>query len=327
MRLRSRLLLWVLFLLVLPVTALWLWVAQPAFASNGRSSASADPEALKRHVVALSQTFHPRSYYDTNNLARCSAYIEARFREAGLAVTNQAYEAFNTPCRNVIAVIPGREQRRVVVGAHYDAVLGTPGADDNASGVAGLLELARLLRGLAPERTVELVAFCTEEPPCFGTEHMGSVHHARLLTEGRVPVDAMLALEMIGTFSDAPGSQSYPVPLLRLFYPSRGSFVGVVGDTRHRWLTRAVKRAMSGATALPVCSIAAPGAVPGVDLSDHRSYWEAGFPAVMITDTAFFRNPRYHQCDDTADRLDFTRMSCVVVGVYEAVRALAGNGG
>lgn len=324
--LARRLFLWVLFLLVLPVAALWLWVAQPSFASGDRSKVSADPAALRRHVAALSQEFHPRSYYDTGNLARCASYIEGRFRETGLTVTNQTYTAFNTPCRNVIAVIPGRDPRRVVIGAHYDAVPGSPGADDNASGVAGLLELARLLRGVTPERTVELVAYCTEEPPCFETEHMGSAHHARRLAENGTAVEAMLALEMIGTFSDEPGSQNFPVPLLRLFYPGRGCFIGVVGGTRCRRLTRTVKRAMRGATELPVYSIAAPDAVPGVDLSDHRSYWEAGFPAVMITDTAFYRNRHYHRPEDIADRLDYGRMAQVVVGVYEAVRALAGDG-
>lgn len=324
MSLRRRLLLWFLFLLVLPVTALWLWVAQPSFASNAPSRASADPAALRRHTVALSQEFHPRSFTDTVNLARCSAYIEDRFREAGLAVTNQAYTAFQAPCRNVIAVIPGREPRRVVVGAHYDAVAGSPGADDNASGVAGLLELARLLRGLKPGLTVELVAFCTEEPPCFGTEHMGSAHHARLLAERGTGVEAMIALEMIGTFSDEAGSQGYPVPLLRAFYPRSGSFIGVVGDWGQRGLIRRVKRGMKGSAALPVYSIAAPASVPGVDLSDHRCYWERGFPAVMVTDTAHYRNLEYHRAGDTADRLDYARMAQVVAGVYEVVRDLAG---
>ncbi len=238
-------------------------------------------------------------------------------------MTSQTYTAINTPCRNVVAVIPGREERRVVVGAHYDAFPGTPGADDNASGVAGLLELARLLRGARMRYTVELVAYCTEEPPCFASGHMGSDHHARLLAQQRMPVEAMIALEMIGFFSDAPGSQSYPVPMMRLFYPGAGDFIGIVGNWGQRRLVRTVKRGMKGATALPVYSMVAPGGVPGADLSDHRCYWEQGFPAVMVTDTAFCRNRQYHQPGDTADRLDYARMAQAVIGVYEAVGLLA----
>lgn len=189
--------------------------------------------------------------------------------------------------------------------------------------MAGLLELARLLQGVKLRHTVELVAFCTEEPPCFASEHMGSSHHARSLAEQRTPVVAMLALEMIGYFSEETGSQSYPVPLLSLFYGSRGNFISVVGDTGQWSLIRTVKSAMKGATDLPVQSVAVPNSLPGVDLSDHRNYWEYNFPAVMITDTAFYRNRLYHSPGDTADRLDYERMADVVVGVYEAVTALA----
>jgi hypothetical protein len=323
MSLSKRILRLVALLLALPVAALWWAVAQPTFGRHAPSAAAADPDALRRHVAALSGAFHPRSFYDTNNLARCADYIEARFREAGLAVASQPYTALRTPCRNVIAVVPGREARRVVIGAHYDAAEGTPGADDNASGVAGLLELARLLRGARPQYTIELVAYCTEEPPCFGTEHMGSAQHARRLAEAGAAVEAMIALEMIGFYSDERGSQLYPVPMLRLFYPGAGDFIAVVGGWPQRRLAREVKRAMKGSTALPVYSLSAPAGVPGVDLSDHRCYWEQGYPAVMVTDTAFYRNVQYHRPGDTADRLDYRRMGLAVVGVYEAVRALA----
>jgi Zn-dependent M28 family amino/carboxypeptidase len=310
-------------LLVLPVGVLWYVVAQPVFASRERSKAAADPDTLRRHVVTFSQDFYPRSFRDAVNMARCANYIEAHFRQTGAVVTSQPYLAYKTPCRNVIALFPGQDPRRVVIGAHYDAVPGTPGADDNASGVAGLLELARLLQGAKLRHTVELVAYCTEEPPCFASEHMGSSHHARRLAGQRIPVKAMIALEMIGFFSDAPGSQSFPVPALRLFYGSRGNFIGVVGGLDQRPLIGAVKRRMKGATGLPVRSIAAPSFLPGVDYSDHQSYWEHGIPAVMVTDTAFYRNRQYHSANDTADRLDCKRMADVVVGVYEAVVALA----
>lgn len=320
----KRILCWILGLLVLPVVIMWCVVAQPVFTSHGRSKVVADPEILRKHVVVFSQDFFPRSFDDTGNTARCVGYISAHFRQAGAFVTNQAYVAYRkTHCQNVIALFPGQDQRRVVIGAHYDAVPDTPGADDNASGVAGLLELARLLQGVKLRHTVELVAFCSEEPPCFASEHMGSSHHARLLAEQRIPVVAMLALEMIGTFSDEPGGQRFPVPALQLFYGSRANFISVVGDMGQRPLIRKVKRSMKGSTDLSVQSVSVPSSFPGVDYSDHRNYWENGFPAVMITDTAFYRNHKYHSPDDTAERLDYKRMADVVAGVYEAVTALA----
>jgi len=324
MNTRTRILCWFLGLLVLPVVIIWCVVAQPVFTSKGRSKAVVNPESLRKHVVAFSQDFVPRSYDDAGNMARCVAYISGCFRQTGAVVTNQAYVAYRkTPCQNIIALFPGQDTQRVVIGAHYDAVPGTPGADDNASGVAGLLELARLLHGTKLRHTVELVAFCSEEPPCYDSEHMGSSHHAQTLAKQRIPVVAMIALEMIGTFSEAPGSQRYPVPLLRLFYGSKANFIGVVGDLSQRPLIRTVKSQMQGSTDLLVRSVSVPSFLPGVDYSDHKNYWENNFPAVMITDTAFYRNRRYHSPDDTADRLDYKRMSDVVVGVYEAVVALA----
>lgn len=321
---RTRILCWILGLLVAPVTVLWFAVAQPTFSIRERSKAVADPETLKKHVVALSQDFIPRSYVDISNTARCVRYIAEHFLQAGATVSNQDYVAYKkTPCQNVIALFPGQDTQRVVIGAHYDAVPGTPGADDNASGVAGLLELARLLQGVKLRHTVELVAFCSEEPPCFDSEHMGSSHHARSLAEQRVPVVAMIALEMIGTFSNEAGSQRFPVPSLRFFYGSKANFIGVVGDLGQRPLIRTVKRQMKGSTDLPVRSVSVPSFLPGVDYSDHKNYWENNFPAVMITDTAFYRNRKYHSPDDTAERLDYKRMADVVVGVYEAVVALA----
>ena len=319
----KRLILWVLVLLVLPVGAIWVMVAQPTLLRAARSKASVDPQALQRHVAAFSKDFIPRTFVDTTNMARCVEYIEERFRKAGAVVSNQTYIAYKTPCRNVIALFPGEDQRRVVVGAHYDAVPMTPGADDNASGVAGLLELAQLLKGVKPKHTVELVAYCTEEPPCFESEHMGSAHHALSLFRTRTSVIAMLAVEMINTFFDEPGSQRYPMPLLRLFYPDKGHFVAVVGNFRQRELIGKVKRHMRGAADIPVHSICAPTFFSGVDLSDHRNYWALGYPAVMITDTAFYRNRVYHQAEDTADRLDYGRMARTVACLYETVLNLA----
>jgi Zn-dependent M28 family amino/carboxypeptidase len=226
----------------------------------------------------------------------------------------------------------------LVIGAHYDshgdasaggqlprgysADTHTPGADDNASGVAGLIELARLLGRTPQKRPIELVAYALEEPPHFRTEHMGSVWHAQSLTDTHRDVELMISLEMIGTFNDASDSQSYPLPGMQHLYSDRGDFIAVVGMMGDFTMSRRVKALMLGASDLPVYSINAPRLIPGIDFSDHRSYWGQGMPAVMVTDTAFMRNKHYHQASDTYEKLDYTRMAKVVQGVYAVTQGL-----
>jgi Zn-dependent M28 family amino/carboxypeptidase len=219
----------------------------------------------------------------------------------------------------VIARFGPDEGAATVVGAHYDSCNDTPGADDNASGVAGLLELGRLLVAHPPRKPVELVAFPLEEPPYFRTQSMGSMQHAKSLRAANRELRFMVSLEMIGYFSDAPGSQGFPSPAIGKMYPDTGSFIAVVGQFGDFGLTRRVKARMMGASDLPVESFNAPRAVAGVDFSDHASYWAHGYPALMITDTAFMRNPNYHQITDTPETLDYVRMAKVVEGVYAAV--------
>lgn len=317
---------------VLLLLALGLFMRQPLLTSGPAFPAGAEPARLERDVRIFSERLFPRAVDNRENLDRAADYIKAELAAAGGAVAEQPYRftEFNRsnkkvelgPFRNIVAAFGPETAERVVVGAHYDAYGPFPGADDNASGAAGLLELARLLGKAPPPLRVELVAYSTEEPPCFATPHMGSAVHADALKESGVKVRAMISLEMIGYFSDEPGSQSYPVPLLKLYYPSRGNFITVVGDPGGIGLTRRVKKAMS-AGALPVYSITAPAFIPGIDYSDHASYWAAGYPAVMINDTAFYRNKLYHKPGDTADRLDYKRMALVVDGALAAVLSLA----
>jgi Zn-dependent M28 family amino/carboxypeptidase len=198
-----------------------------------------------------------------------------------------------------------------------------PGADDNASGVAGLIELARLLGAQPPPVRVELVAFSLEEPPYFGSTGMGSSVHAESLRKQNIRVKAMFSLEMIGYFSDAPNSQHFPAAVLSALYPSTGNFISVVGRVSDWSLVRRTKAAMRNASPLPVYSINAPTFIPGVDFSDQKNYWHAGYSAVMITDTAFYRNRNYHTALDTEEKLDYKRMAMVVEGVYAAVTELA----
>jgi len=233
----------------------------------------------------------------------------------------QNFQVDGAPYRNVIARFGPTQGPLLVIGAHYDADHDTPGADDNASGIAGLLELARLLGVHPPPRPVELVAYSLEELPYFRTESMGSVQHARALVEARRDVQLMIAMEMIGYFRDDPGSQSFPVQALSALYPDRGNFIAVVGRFGDFSALRRVKALFTGATDLPVESINAPRSVTGIDFSDHASYWHFGIPALMITDTSFFRNPNYHGAGDTPDTLDYARMAKVVSGVYAVTQA------
>lgn len=277
------------------------------------------PERLEAHVRTLSRDFVPRDFAHPGNLDRAAAYIRGELERAGGDTWEQPYDAGGSTYRNVAASFGPETGERIVIGAHYDAAGPYPAADDNASGVAGLIELGHLLAADPPTTRVELVAYPLEEPPFYRTRHMGSAVHAASLRRRGVRVRVMISLEMIGYFTDAPGSQQLPLAALRPFYPSRGNFIAVVGKLGQALLVRRIKRAMRGATPLAVHSINAPRWVPGVDFSDHVNYWDAGYPAVMITDTAFYRNPFYHTARDTADTLDYVRMAQVVEGVRAAV--------
>ena len=309
----------ILIAVLLVAVLLFLLVAQPILPCGTADSLSASPDTLRSHVTTISTSFYPRHCFNRTNLNACAEFIAGRFRHTSAEVTFQNYTIYGDTYRNVRAIFGDKSSPRTVVVAHYDACENTPGADDNASGVAGLLELARLLDKSELKTSVELVAVCTEEPPFFTSEHMGSVHHARLLMEEGVSVRAAIAIEMIGCFIDKPFSQRFPVPLLYCFYPNRANFICVAGDLSGTSLTRRVKRSMRRASDLPVHSISAPKSLPGIDFSDHRSYWSEGIPAVMVTDTAFYRNNRYHGPEDTFDTLDYERMAKVVSGVHLAL--------
>lgn len=279
------------------------------------------PERLKDHVRMLSETLHPRSVGELTNLEAAANYIRAEFTAAGAAVADQWFTDRGEKYRNVIARFGPAEGPILVIGAHYDSFETTPGADDNASGIAGLIELAGLLARHPPGRPVELVAFTNEEPPHFRYPSMGSAHHAASLRAAGRDVSLMLALEMIGWFSNTAGSQAYPFPGMSLLYPDKGDFIAVIGRFSDWAETRKVKAAMRGAGDLPVHSMNSLSLIPGVDFSDHLNYWAEGYPALMITDTAFYRNPHYHTPEDTYDRLDYARMAKVVEGVFALVQA------
>lgn len=308
------------------IAAACFWVTQPLLPSGreaGSRTPAVEPARLESHVRALAQTMSPRDEGHPENLDLVAAYIRKEFEHWGGILSEQPYEVRGRTYRNVIAQFGPETPERIVVGAHYDTAGALPGADDNASGVAGLIELARLLGSASLPMRVELVAFTLEEPPFFRTAQMGSAVHAASLRKQGVRVRVMFSVEMIGYFSDAAGSQIFPTPILKAFYPAAGNFIAVVGDLGQGLVVRRVKKAMREASPLPVYSINAPRAIPGIDLSDHLNYWEAGYSAVMITDTAFFRNMNYHTLLDTPERLDYRRMAMVVEGIYTAVLKLS----
>lgn len=314
----------VLLILVLVLIASCFWLTQPLLSRvTPKPIRTVDPARLEAHVRKLSVELSPRDVTHIENLDRAAAYIAGELTQAGASVSEQTYRVEDHSYRNIIARFGPETAERIVVGAHYDTAGPLPGADDNASGVAGLIELARLIGKQAPAMRVELVAFSTEEPPYFGTTGMGSSVHAESLRKENAKVRAMLSLEMIGYFSDANGSQHFPVDILSALYPSKGNFISVVGRVSDGLLVRRVKKSMSGASPLPVYSINAPSFVPGIDFSDQLYYWRAGYDAAMITDSAFYRNLNYHSPQDTAEKLDYKRMAMVVEGVYAAVNDLA----
>jgi Zn-dependent M28 family amino/carboxypeptidase len=205
-----------------------------------------------------------------------------------------------------------------ILGAHFDTVAGTPGADDNASGIAVLLEAARLARNLTPPRPWAFIAFTLEEPPAFSTLHMGSRVYARGARRQPAPILGMLCLEMVGYYSQAPDSQSLPLPLKLMGYPTTGNFIGLVSDRRSRPLMGRLAAAIKGACRLPAVTLSVPfegHILPEVRLSDHASFWDEGYPAVMLTDTAFMRNPNYHGPGDVMDHLDLTAMTELTLGL------------
>lgn len=299
-------------------------ITQPTFGNDpAPEGPRADPGRLRRHVDFLTVTASPRDADHPENLDRAAAYIRDHFSRTGARVEDQIFEVRGRAYRNVIASFGPERGSILVVGAHYDSFGefgANPGADDNASGTAGLLELARLLDGRPLDDRgyrIDLVAYANEEPPYFGSPWMGSAVHARSL-RGQ-DVQAMICLEMIGYFTERQPAPSW---LFRLLYPDRGDFIAVAGRWADRGLTRSVKRAMRSAGSVPVVSFTAPRSA-GLDGSDQINYWNLGIPAVMITDTSFVRNPNYHTPGDTAATLDYKRMAGVVDGVLGSLLHLS----
>lgn len=281
---------------------------------------------LKRHVEMLAGQIGERNVWNPEALAAAALYIRKTFEDLGYEVHVQAFESGDMTVQNLEVELPGdgEPEEVIILGAHYDSVAGTPGANDNGSGVAAMLEIARLLAGNSYSSTLRFVAFANEEPPFFYSEQMGSrVYAARSRQRGE-EIKAMLALETIGYYSDQPGSQQYPIPF-GLFYPDTGNFIGFIGNLSSRRLVRQALGAFRASTPFPSEGVAAPGWMMGIHWSDHWSFWQEGYPAIMITDTALFRYQHYHAPTDTPEKIDYSSLARVTRGVANVVTELAGK--
>ena len=323
---------WVVRLAVVPLVILagiWFVTGMPGRSWTGPLPPLTDREQLiqdnlRRHVAALAGRIGERNVWRPGTMAAAAGYIRKTLEDAGYGVNVQAFPSRGVTVSNIEAVLPGHgaADEVIVVGAHYDSVADCPGANDNASGVAALLELARLLAGSTLPRSVRFVAFANEEAPFFYGEEMGSnLYAARAQAQGE-RIEAMLSLETLGYYTDAPGTQKYPFPF-SWFYPDSGNFVGFVGNMSSRPLVRQALGTFRASTAFPSEGVAAPSGIEGIHWSDHWSFWQAGYPALMVTDTAPFRYPHYHDATDTPQQLDYSGLARVTGGLAEVVGALA----
>lgn len=283
-------------------------------------------DSLRRDVETLAGKIGGRNFFHYQKLATSADFLEASLAASGYKVQRQGYEIENQPYYNIEVEIPGSDRPKeiVVIGSHYDSVLGSPGANDNSTGAVAVLALARAFAGKQMSRTLRFVEFVNEEPPFFQTPQMGSVVYANRCRDRAEKVVAMFSLETIGYYSDRPGSQKYPAPL-NLFYPLMGNFIAFIGNTKSGNLVREVVGSFRNYAQFPSEGAAIPGMVTGVGWSDHWAFWQAGYPALMVTDTAPFRYPYYHTPEDTPDKVDYDRVARVVAGLEKAIADLAGK--
>jgi hypothetical protein len=300
-------------------------VSQPAMRGESRAGWPELEHRLMQHVRVLGGSIGERHLHRPRALQAAADYIRRVWTEQGYAVSEEGYEVAGQPCANLVVEQRGSRDpwAIVLVGAHYDSVMGSPGANDNGTGVALLLEMSRVLKQERLSRTVRFVAFVNEEPPYFLTQQMGSRVHARQARRRGDAIVAMLSLETLGYYSSDRGSQRYPFPF-GAFYPGTGNFLAVVGNLRSRGLVVDFLRHFMGGSDFPVEGVATFEWIPGINWSDHWSFWKEGYPALMLTDTAPFRYPEYHSARDLPERINGRAFSRAASGIIHAVRRLAG---
>jgi Zn-dependent M28 family amino/carboxypeptidase len=291
------------------------------------STRDASTDTLRAHIEHLAGTIGERNVHCPRKLHAAAHYLTHQWSLQGYPVERQAYEVGGVVCENLEVTRLGTTRRSeiILLGAHYDTVPGSPGANDNGTGIAALLELSRLFATFDPNLTLRFVAFVNEEAPFFTNRTQGSMVYAQAARRRRDDIRLMASLETIGSYFDAPGTQTYP-PLFNLFYPDRGNFIGFVSNFRSGKAMRRLAEAFRAHSDFPLETVATFGFVPGVGWSDHRSFWYEGYPALMITDTAHHRYPHYHLPSDTPDKIAFPELTRVTSGLFAAFADLAQNG-
>lgn len=282
-------------------------------------AAQSDTLLIRKHLQEITKQ---KGFRNSENLAllnRTASYIQQVFSQYADSVQRQPYLADGNEYSNVIASFGTENKQRIIIGAHYDVCGKQEGADDNASGVVGLLELARQLQGKKLHYRVDLVAYTLEEPPYFRTEYMGSYIHAKSLADSKIDVYGMVSLEMIGYFKDEKRTQEYPLGILKLIYGSRGNYITLVKKFGSGKFSRKFGKKFRRSKQIRTKKFVGPAALPGIDFSDHLNYWKFNFSALMLTDTAFYRNKNYHESEDTMEKLDLDRMAKVIDGVRLAL--------
>jgi len=279
-------------------------------------------EELRASVQKLAGEIGERNMWHYPQLNAAANFIENSFSRAGLRTRRDSYDMHGRACHNIEAEIAGARPEILLIGAHYDSVFGSPGANDNGTGVAATLALAQRFAGRKPEHTLRFVVFVNEEPPYFLSDEMGSFIYAGGCKARGDKISGMISLETIGYFSDAPHSQTYPSPGLGIFYPKVGNFIGFVSNVQSRALLRRVVALFRKHAKIPSEGAALPAFIPGVSWSDQWSFWRYGYPGLMVTDTAPFRYPHYHSSSDTPDKLDYDRFTLVVSGMEKVIEDL-----
>ena len=280
---------------------------------------------MVKDVKFLTEIQPTRNFQNPQSLQKVVDYISKHMADSGFTPELQSWQAeaegYSNEYSNVICCYQPEKQKRLIIGAHYDVCCETPGADDNASAVSGLLETIRIIGAEKPKLDfgIDFVAYCLEEPPFYGTNKMGSYVHAKSISGNKENIIGMICFEMIGYFSDSPGSQNYPNEALRLMYPSVGNFITAVGIEKYADFNNLIYKGMKKGAKINVEKINMPSGLGLADMSDQRNYWKFGIPGMMINDTAFLRNPNYHQMTDTMDTLDYTKMAEVVNCTVNAV--------
>jgi hypothetical protein len=325
MKFASRHALWRIPVLLIVLLGAFLYLShRPAPDNRVMAPPAIDADRLRAHIEMLAGKIGEHNVFKPAALRRAEEYITRVWREQGYAVVRQPYQVGTVDCANLEITRPGGSEI-LLIGAHYDSVIGSPGANDNGSGVAALLELSRICASNAPVRTLRFVAFVNEEPPFFQTERQGSRVYAKAARQRGDDIRTMISLETMGYFSDTRGSQSFPSPLFKLFYPGQGRFITFICDFGSRSVMQRAAAAFQAYTDFPIECCAIPFGSAGADLSDHAEFWRAGYRALMVTDTAMLRYPYYHTNEDTSDKVNYNALARITTGLAGVVKTLSGT--